>query len=168
MTTIFKKLRKECSKRVIRKMMELAQATTVVSGEKEITPGMAALARRAGAEGIVLLRNQGVLPLGPERRVSVFGRCQLDTIYVGYGSGGDVKPPYQVSYIDALLEAEEQGKLRLNHGLLDMYREWTSLPQNAAEDGVWGRWPTHYPEMPVPDRLAAEAAAGPNESKLCA
>lgn len=160
MTTIFKKLRKECSKRMIRKVMELAQATTVAGGEKEITPGMAALARRAGAEGIVLLRNQGVLPLGPERRVSVFGRCQLDTIYVGYGSGGDVKPPYQVSYMDALLEAEAQGKLRLNHGLLDMYRAWISLPQNAAEDGVWGRWPTHYPEMPVPDRLAAEAAAG--------
>lgn len=159
MATIFKRLRKECSRRVIRKMMELAQATTVVSGEKQVTPGMAELARRAGAEGIVLLRNQEVLPLEPDRCVSVFGRCQLDTIYVGYGSGGDVKPPYQVSYMDALLEAEEQGRIRLDHTLLEIYRKWTAMPQNQVEDGMWGRWPTHYPEMPVDERLAAEAAA---------
>lgn len=49
------------------------------------------LCRQIGAEGIVMLKNNGnVLPLDKSRTVSVFGRVQRDYFYVGYGSGGDV------------------------------------------------------------------------------
>ena len=48
-----------------------------------------ALCRQAVAEGCVLLKNDGTLPLDG-KRFALFGRCQCNTFYVGYGSGGDV------------------------------------------------------------------------------
>ena len=68
-------------------------------------PGMPELARRAAAEGSVLLMNDGVLPLADGSRVALFGRVQHDWFYVGYGSGGDVKAPYLVSPVQGLTEA---------------------------------------------------------------
>ena len=60
-----------------------------------------ALCREATAEGCVLLKDNGVLPLA-DKKFALFGRCQINTFYVGYGSGGDVKPPYRVSILDGL------------------------------------------------------------------
>ena len=127
-------------------------------GEYDLT-GMPELARRAAADGIVLLRNDGVLPLRPNDRIAVFGRCQVDTFYVGYGSGGDVNPPYRICYLDALESAEKRGALRLDGELAAIYREWCAKPKNQALDGFWGHWPMNYPEMAVSAPLAAECAA---------
>ena len=66
----------------------LMQEETTAEGERYVTPGIGALIRQAGAEGCVLLKNDGALPLSREKEVAVFGRCQLDWFYVGYGSGG--------------------------------------------------------------------------------
>ena len=60
-----------------------------------------ALCREATAEECVLLKDNGVLPLA-DKKFALFGRCQINTFYVGYGSGGDVKPPYRVSILDGL------------------------------------------------------------------
>ena len=69
-------------------------------------PVMSALCRRAGAEGAVLLKNKdNALPLKKDEKISVFSRLQIDWFYTGYGSGGDVNPPYCVSLIDGLRNA---------------------------------------------------------------
>ena len=82
---------------------ELAQELiSEIEGEKIYTPGMQKLARKSAAEGCVLLKNDGILPLNAENMISVFGRCQVDTFFVGYGSGGDVHPPQKVSVLDPL------------------------------------------------------------------
>lgn len=137
----------------------VAQESYAAGGGEYDLPGMPELARRAAADGIVLLRNDGVLPLRPNDRIAVFGRCQVDTFYVGYGSGGDVNPPYRICYLDALESAEKRGALRLDGELAAVYREWCAKPKNQALDGFWGHWPMNYPEMAVSAPLAAECAA---------
>ena len=83
----------------------LMQEELSADGHDMVTPEMAELARRAGAEGCVLLKNDGTLPLQAGKTVAVFGRCQLDWFYVGYGSGGDVNPPYRVDLMEGLKNA---------------------------------------------------------------
>ncbi|MEE0981603.1 MAG: hypothetical protein U0K91_07950, partial [Acutalibacteraceae bacterium] len=62
--------------------------------------------RQLAAEGIVMLKNDGTLPLSG-KEVAVFGRCQYDYFYCGYGSGGDVNIPYKVSLSEALHNQNE-------------------------------------------------------------
>ena len=133
----------------------LMQEETAASGERYVTAGMPALIRQAAAEGCVLLKNDGVLPLAAEEEIAVFGRCQLDWFYVGYGSGGDVHAPYYVNLIDGL----DNAGARYHKGLADAYRTWCEMPENRAYHGWWGHWPYSHPEMPLRADLVREAAA---------
>ena len=133
----------------------LMQEETTVSGEKSITPGIAPLIRQAGAESCVLLKNAGVLPLDRNEEIAVFGRCQLDWFYVGYGSGGDVHAPYSVSLMDGLKNAGAT----VNEPLAKAYRAWTEIPENKADHGWWGHWPYSHPEMPLDGDLVRTAAS---------
>ena len=123
-------------------------------GERYITPGMPELLRQAGAEGCVLLKNDGVLPLKTDAPAAVFGRCQLDWFYVGYGSGGDVKAPYFVNLIDGLKNAG----VTLEQELLDTYTAWSQSEEHQADHGWWGHWPMNYPEMPLTEELVRKTA----------
>ena len=132
----------------------LMQEETTASGERYVTPGIGELIRQAGAESCVLLKNDGTLPLRKDTEISVFGRCQLDWFYVGYGSGGDVHAPYYVSLIDGLRNAGA----KLNADVLNRYYAWTTEEDNKADHGWWGHWPYSHPEMPLDVRFAEEAA----------
>ena len=79
-------------------------------------------ARRAVAEGQVLLRNENkALPLAEGSRVSVFGRIQLSYYKSGTGSGGMVN----VDKVTGILEAlQESSKVSVNETLLQVYKEW--------------------------------------------
>ena len=133
----------------------LMQEETTASGERYVTPGIAALIREAGAESCVLLKNREALPLRPGQKIALFGRCQLDWFYVGYGSGGDVHPPYVVNLVDGLQNAG----VELCPELLDTYRTWTEEEANKADHGWWGHWPMNYPEMPLDAGLVQRSAA---------
>ena len=154
-----KKLRNQLGKlvqRIIDSAMGngLMQEETTAGGERYVTPGIGELIRQAGAESCVLLKNRGALPLNKEREVAVFGRCQLDWFYVGYGSGGDVNAPYHVNLIDGLRNAG----VRMNDELLQAYETWTQQEDNVADHGWWGHWPMNYPEMPLNAALVNRAA----------
>jgi len=127
----------------------------VPMSERYITPGMPELIRECGAEGIVLLKNENnTLPLKAGEQVAVFGRCQLDWFYVGYGSGGDVHPPYKVNLMDGLRNAG----VKLDKELAGAYADWTSHPDNQADHGWWGHWPYFHPEMPLTSAQVNAAA----------
>lgn len=65
----------------------------------------AALAREAAAKGMVLLRNEQVLPLASyDKSVALLGKASYDT-YVGGTGSGRVTRPYSVMLSDALAEA---------------------------------------------------------------
>ncbi len=132
----------------------LMQEENTPEGERYYAPGFPDLIREAAAEGCVLLRNDGVLPLDPAEEVAVFGRCQLDWFYVGYGSGGNVHPARRVNLMQGLANAG----VRVHEGLAERYRVWTAKKENAADPGWWGHWPYSHPEMPLEEGVAAEAA----------
>ncbi len=132
----------------------LMQEETTASGERYVTPGISELIRQAGAESCVLLKNDGALPISREREVAVFGRCQLDWFYVGYGSGGDVHAPYHVNLIDGLRNAS----VPMNAGVLGAYETWTQQEDNRADHGWWGHWPMNHPEMPLNEALVRKGA----------
>ena len=95
----------------------LMQEETSARGTKYVTPGIPEVIRQAGAESCVLLENDGTLPLKAEEEIAVFGRCQLDWFYVGYGSGGDVHAPYKVN----LMEGLKNAGAKYNQKLADTY-----------------------------------------------
>ncbi len=136
---------------------ELAQELiSEIEGEKIYTPGMQKLARKSAAEGCVLLKNDGILPLNAENMISVFGRCQVDTFFVGYGSGGDVHPPQKVSVLDGFRACDG---ISVNEEVSAVYEEWCHRKENIADPGKeWGKWPYFYPEMPVEEAFVANAA----------
>lgn len=120
--------------------------------DKTVFPGAPELLRRAAAEGAVLLKNNGVLPLKEGSVVSLFGRVQFNWFYTGYGSGGDVNRPYQVNLIDGVRSCSS---LVLNEELADIYEKWCG--KNVIYDSIWGMWPRFYPEMPVCETEIARA-----------
>ncbi|MBQ7638254.1 MAG: glycoside hydrolase family 3 C-terminal domain-containing protein, partial [Clostridia bacterium] len=108
----------------------------------------------AAEESFVLLKNDGnVLPVSPESTVSVFGRVQLNTFFVGYGSGGDVNAHYTVSFIDGI---RKNSDLRLNEELAGIYKKWVAA--NPPDNGFWGHWPMCYDEMHVNEAIAKRAS----------
>ncbi len=134
------------------------EAHTITDLEKNVTEGMSELLRKAGAEGTVMLRNDNVLPLSAETSIAVFGRVQIDYMYVGYGSGGDVIKPYTVSLIEGLKNAGAH----INETILNMYTQWCD--KNPPDHGFWGHWPHHYDEMPIEtsdiEKAATESECG--------
>ena len=132
----------------------LMQEETVASGEKHITPGIGELVRQVGAEGCVMLKNNGALPIDPDKEVAVFGRCQIDWFFCGYGSGGDVKAPYFVN----LIEGMDNAGIRYNQYLYGTYEAWGREEDNEADHGWWGHWPFSYDEMPLNEEIVKRAA----------
>ena len=125
------------------------------TNEPLVIPELAKVSREAAASGIVLLKNDGVLPLKNDEEVAVFGRCAIDYFCVGYGSGGDIRYPYKVN----LMQGLENRGATFNQSLYDTYKKWTESFWNKADDGYWGHWPTNYDEMSVTGVMCDNAAA---------
>lgn len=140
--------------KIVSKFSGLSQEETArAAAEKTITPGMPEILRRAAAEGAVLLKNNGVLPLENNETLALFGRVQSEWFYTGYGSGGDVNKPYAVNLIEGVRNCSA---LSLYEPLAKVYTDWSA--KNQIDHGIWGHWPRFYPEMPVTKELAADAA----------
>ena len=131
----------------------LMQDETTASGEAYCARGSGALIRQGAAESCVLLKNDGVLPLRKDQPVAVFGRCQLDWFYVGYGSGGDVHAPYYVNLMDGLKNAGAA----YDKTLATTYRTWCASKEHKADHGWWGHWPMSHPEMPLTSAMVQSA-----------
>jgi len=137
--------------KVIRLAGGLAQDEEHHSPVKNVTPWMPALLRAAAAEGAVLLENR-VLPFPDGTVVNVFGRCQTDWFFTGYGSGGDVNAPYKIHLMDGLRQCPH---LQVNEELAQIYRQFCQ--KQPADHGVWGAWPRSHPEMPLTEAQVIRA-----------
>ena len=130
----------------------LMQEENTAAGERYYAEGFPDLIRKAAAEACVLLKNDGTLPLKKDEETAVFGRCQLDWFYVGYGSGGDVHPAWRVNLIEGLKNAGQ----KYNTVLAGRYAAWTK--ENPADHGWWGHWPFSHPEMELDEETVKAAA----------
>ena len=130
----------------------VSQLEVKAEGERDIFGNMPNLIREAAGEGIVLLKNNNALPYNKDTKISVFGRCQLDYFYVGYGSGGDVNAPYFVNVIDGIKNAG--GKV--NEWLLNYYKDFSK--NNPAPHGFWGHWPMSFEEPHLDDETVKRAS----------
>ena len=148
------KLKQKMIKYLIEHNDQLAQAMNkVVLDEPFVNEEMFAACRAAAAEGIVLLKNDGTLPLRKDEETAFFGRVQNDYFYVGYGSGGDVNAPYRVSPMAAIRSRD----VKINEKLADTYKAWCEA--NVPFEGMWGMWPTYFDEMPLTKEQVEDAAA---------
>lgn len=115
--------------------------------------------RQLAAEGIVMLKNDDALPLCG-KKVAVFGRCQYDYFYCGYGSGGDVNIPYKVSLSEALHNCTE---VQINEEIDTFYREKSE--KNPPDEGYWGHWPFNFPEF-IPDEALIKSASEKSDAAV--
>lgn len=112
-----------------------------------------AAARAAVAEGVVMLENNGALPLKKDEELAVFGRIQEHYYKSGTGSGGMVNVDKVYNITDGLVECG----ISLNAELRAVYAEWEK--SNPFDPGVgWGGEPWSQKEMPLDDAVCVKAA----------
>lgn len=129
------------------------QEENTADGTARAFEPMPDIALKAAEESIVLLKNiNNTLPVKADEVISVFGRCQIDYFYVGYGSGGDVNAPYQVNLIKGLKDCNAN----IYSPVLNLYEDWCE--KNPVSHGFWGHWPMCFPEMELEERIVKSAA----------
>jgi beta-glucosidase len=101
----------------------------------------ARVARDAGAGGMVLLQNNGALPLKPSAKLALFGNTSYAMITGGTGSG-DVNEAYSVSLVEGLKAAG----LAVDNALADRYAGFI-----AEQEKNRPRASPFMPQPPVPE-----------------
>lgn len=128
------------------------------------SPEQAALARKAACEGMVLLKNNGLLPLKKSTTVALFGRSHIDYIKGGGGSA-TVETAYIKNIYQGFMEKESEGKVNIFHPLSKFYED--QLRDECAFLHSLDRWGyaqerivngVGSQEPKIPDDLMQEAA----------
>ncbi|MCR5469199.1 MAG: glycoside hydrolase family 3 C-terminal domain-containing protein [Lachnospiraceae bacterium] len=116
----------------------------------------AEVARRAVAEGVVLIKNdKDVLPLQSGAKVALFGRSQYNYYKSGTGSGGMVNTKYVIGIKEAL---QADKRFVLNEKLMQTYDAWIKDHPFDAGQG-WASEPWYQEEMQITEDIAKEAAS---------
>ena len=118
----------------------------------------AAVARKAAAESIVLLRNENdALPLKGNEKVALYGISAIDFVAGGTGSG-DVNKAYVVNMVDAM----ENAGFTLDKGLVDYYTAYQAY--DKAQNALSGTGFSWFSRRKLSE-VAIPAAAIGNEAK---
>jgi len=96
----------------------------------------AAVARKAAGESIVLLRNEGALPLSGNEKVALYGVSSIDFVAGGTGSG-DVNKAYVVNMVQGMKNAG----FKLDKSLVDFYTAYQAYDNaQSAVSGATFSW----------------------------
>ncbi|MCQ2473944.1 MAG: glycoside hydrolase family 3 C-terminal domain-containing protein [Saccharofermentans sp.] len=109
------------------------------------------LARKAATEGMVLLKNNGTLPLAKGTKVATFGKATIDYVKGGGGSG-DVTIDHLHTLEDGLRLKEEEGKISVYPELVTYYKDYVKAQYEA------GVFPGMTKEPEIPAELLEGAA----------
>ncbi|MGN1220324.1 MAG: glycoside hydrolase family 3 N-terminal domain-containing protein [Candidatus Cryptobacteroides sp.] len=128
--------------RNVRNMLEYIVKTPRFKGykysNKPDTDAHAALVRKAGAEGMVLLKNNGVLPLKGDEKVGLWGVTSYDFIAGGTGSGNVNK-----KYIRNVQEGLEGNGMNVDPVPTSWYKKYIAFTEetmaNNSQGVFWGK-----------------------------
>ena len=113
------------------------------------SPEHIAISKRAAKEGMVLLKNDGVLPLPKGARVALFGKATIDYVKGGGGSG-DVTTPYVRNLCEGM---------RAVVGEAAIFPETVAFYRNNVEAQYAAGWvPGMTAEPELPEGLLERAA----------
>ena len=118
----------------------------------------AQVARKAAGESMVLLRNEGALPLKGDEKVALYGISALDFVAGGTGSG-DVNKAYVVN----MEEAMENAGFQLDKNLSDYYKAY--IAYDKAQNALSGTVFSWFTSRKLAE-IAIPAAAIANEAKV--
>ncbi len=147
----------------------------ITASEKNIS-----LSKEAASEGMVLLKNDGALPLKKGEAIALFGKATIEYIKGGGGSG-DVHCPYIRNIYDGFALKEKEGKVKIHYPLVDFYKTYVEKESVnvLTEEQINARWDIvnnmefcterddmtydtfaamHVKEAQVPDELIVNAA----------
>lgn len=127
------------------------------------------LARKIASEGIVLLKNNGILPLNLNNQIAVVGRGQIDTILGGAGSGSSGS-----THVSNILDEIKRVGLKPVQVIEDFYLSiidpdarkrkmaesfsgFQDLIASGAIYEIFGRYNPPEEEPEIPNDLLAEA-----------
>jgi beta-glucosidase len=119
------------------------------------------LSREAACEGMVLLKNDGLLPFAKGQKIAVFGKAQADYVKGGGGSG-DVSTLFIRSLQDGFAEKEGEGKLSVFAPLTEYYYDYV---QSQYANRVQPGWVAE-PELPAALVEQEKAKLALNQQKL--
>ncbi len=138
------------------------------------------LSKKAATEGIVLLKNNGSLPLSANETVALFGKATIEYIKGGGGSG-DVHCPYIRNIYEGFLIKEDENKIVVYKPLAEFYKDYVKKESVnvLTQEQINARWDIvnnmefctkrddmtydtfaamHVKEAEVPDELIVSAA----------
>ncbi len=152
-----------CVKRCLELVARSPKAKGYAYSNKPDLKAHAAVTRQSALEGMVLLENNGVLPLKDVKDVAVFGCTSYDFIAGGTGSG-NVNRAYTVSLLDGLKNAG----FNVDESKKDVYLKHIADEEaafKAAQDGQYSAfYPTPRPTELIPS--AGELAASARDNDL--
>ena len=105
------------------------------------------LSRQVAGEGMVLMENNGALPLAKGEKVAMFGRAMIDYVRGGGGSG-QTNVDYETDILEGMQVKAQEGKVELYQPLVDFYQ------QQVTTNGI-----TNDANITVTDDMLSAAAA---------
>ena len=107
---------------------------------------------KAATEGMVLLKNEGLLPLKKDTTIALFGKAQFDYVKGGGGSG-DVFCAYTRTPYDGFKLKESEGCLKVFNAVSEFYKDEAEKEKAEKKPA-----PSLYTEPELPAELVKKAA----------
>lgn len=131
-----------------------------------------ALVGQATAEGTVLLKNDGTLPLAPGAKVCLFGRGAGSGFLFGGGGSGRLSTTGRITLAEALSNAAAKGEISFFRPLVDFYSEFVDCEaeeMKALGGDTYRQWGCglFHAEPHLPEALYEQAKAFGDTAVFC-